>query len=171
MSVKADGIDEAMQALFGPGTDSTNRFDVLCSILSGKSDNIFWPVFHLGWSSCDDTWDHKDRLLQMIRERGAARPHLGHDDKVFYDRLPDLIRAYRGCSRSRVNGISWTTDRQVAAAFARGHRGIRVPDPVIAAAIIPKAAVVTVFTDRKESELIVKPDCLIELTVSAFELA
>ena len=43
------------------------------------------------------------------------------NEKTFYDELPDLITAYRGCSTWRKRGLSWTTDRRVAASFAKGH--------------------------------------------------
>jgi len=87
------------------------------------------------------------------------------NDAAFYDSLPDEVAVYRGCSRPRMSAISWTTDRQVADIFARGHRGIRVPDPVIASAVIPKSAIFTVVTSRNESEVIVDPRRLRKLAL------
>ena len=64
---------------------------------------------------------------------------------------------HRGCSRPRVRGVSWTTDRAVAKTFARGHRGIRLPEPVVATAMVPKAAIFATFTERNESEIVLDP--------------
>ena len=82
---------------------------------------------------------------------------------MFFDQLPDQVEVFRGCSRPRVRGVSWTTDRDVAAGFAQGHRSILVPDPVIVSAVIPKGAVFIVGTDRQESEVILDPRQLREL--------
>ena len=45
----------------------------------------------------------------------------------------------------------------MASKFAKGHRFIRVPDPVIVQAVVPKEAIFTVFTERKESEILLDP--------------
>lgn len=65
---------------------------------------------------------------------------------------------YRGCSLDRIHGLSWTTDRKVAEGFVYGHRGMRVPDAVIAKTRIRKNDIITVVTDRGESEVIIDPD-------------
>jgi hypothetical protein len=81
--------------------------------------------------------------------------------------LPDKLRVFRGCSRERVLGVAWTTDRQVAEGFARGHRGIPVPDPVVASGVIDRRQVFMTFDDRSESEIVLDPDGLRELNVCA----
>lgn len=78
--------------------------------------------------------------------------------RAFFDGLPDPIRVYRGCSRQHVMGIAWTTDRDVAKGFAQGHRGIPVPDAIIAEADIPKSAVFAIFLERDESEVLLNPE-------------
>ena len=50
-----------------------------------------------------------------------------------------------------------TTDVHVAEGFARGHRGIRVPDPVVATGTIAKSAVFLATNDRGESEVLGLP--------------
>jgi hypothetical protein len=83
--------------------------------------------------------------------------YLHPDDRTAYDELPEQILIYRGCSRSRVKGASWTTDINVAKAFAEGHRGIAVPDPVIASLRVPKSSIIGYYTARKESEVVISP--------------
>ncbi len=96
---------------------------------------------------------------------GEQLKFLEPDARGFFDSLPDLVTIYRGCNRSRVRGISWTTDRAVAEAFWRGHRNIRWPDPVLAEAFVPKEAVFAPFVGRQESELVIDPRRLRRLTV------
>jgi hypothetical protein len=49
-------------------------------------------------------------------------------------------------------------DRQaVAEGFARGHRGITVPDAVVAEYRITKPDIITVMPDMAESEVIIDP--------------
>jgi hypothetical protein len=74
--------------------------------------------------------------------------------------LPDTVEVFRGCSHPRLRGVSWTTDRAVAWSFARGHRGIRMPDPAVATAVIPKEEIFFVAAARQESEIVLNPDRL-----------
>jgi hypothetical protein len=67
------------------------------------------------------------------------------------------LQVFRGCSRARVCGIAWTMERTIAEGFARGHRGIRVPDPVVASALIPKDAIFFATDDRNENEIVLNP--------------
>lgn len=70
---------------------------------------------------------------------------------------PDRLTVYRGASRARIAAVSWTTDLEVARRFASGHRGIGVPDPVIAMAEISGDEVFWATDDRNESEILCLP--------------
>ena len=85
---------------------------------------------------------------------------------AFYQSLPQSVEIHRGCSIERKRGLSWTTDPKVAADFATGHRGIRVPNAVIARTIIPKDQILSVITDRQECEVIIDYRCLGDITMS-----
>ena len=60
-------------------------------------------------------------------------------------------------------------DSTVAEGFAHGHRGIRVPDPVIASAWVPKASIFALFSDRSESEALVDPARVVDLQVRDYD--
>lgn len=122
----------------------------------GHDGNAFWPVFLEAWPKCDDTWECRHDILEaMDFYRGFFLSYATDAERAFYDRLPNWITIYRGCSRDRVFGLSWTLDRKVAERFARGHRGIMVPDPVIAEAKVRTREILAVFTDRKEAEVLI----------------
>jgi hypothetical protein len=127
---------------------------------------IFWPVFCDCWSRCDDTWYLQPYLIPALRNHAPAI--LSEDEQKIFDALPDRVRVYRGCSRERINGASWTTDRSVAENFARGHRMIPVPDPVVATGIIAKVDIFMTHSRRNEDEVLLDPDRLQELSVETF---
>ena len=83
--------------------------------------------------------------------------HFSADQREAFDELPDVLTVYRGCSRARASGVSWTLDEEVAQRFTKGHRAIPVPDPVVVVGRITKAEIFGVFIDRNESEIVLDP--------------
>lgn len=151
---------------------STTRLDGLLDHLDGlanlEDSAVFWSIFHQVWSSCDATWEHGARAIQQLERAGHCGEFLGCEDKQFYSDLPEQVKVYRGCSRTRVKGISWTTDIDVAEDFAKGHRGIHVPRPVLARAVIYKGDILTVSSHRGEAEVLLNPSRLAGLSVCPF---
>lgn len=135
---------------------SCSRGRVLLSILRGipSDDPEFWRLFNEWFSACDNTHLIQGEFKEALRQHGRGIEWLSPDGMAFFDSIPDQVTLYRGCSRSRIHALSWTTDSNVAAGFATGHRSIRVPDPVLASATIRKAEILTVVVTREESEVI-----------------
>ena len=160
-------IEYIMKRLYGPGINSANRLPEMLSYLGDFSftPKVAWPVIHSAWGDCDNTWEHREDLIEfldMLNSMGDSEgmqptDYLRPEDKAAFESQPNYIRIYRGCSISRVYGFSWTADRKIAESFAQGHRGIIVPDPVIASFRIPKTRALGYYTDRMESEVLVDP--------------
>lgn len=160
------GIDAQ---LFGPHVNSDDRAALFLDLTEIVDSEVFWKVFHRCWALCDDTWDLTDQLIESLafhHSHDHAILHMTPQQDTFYKALPNVIKVFRGCSEGRVNGISWTTDRNVAVKFAKGHRGISVPTPVLVSATIRKADIYTVLTDREESEIILNPTALRKVSVT-----
>jgi len=157
LSVALNAIDQCCSA---EGSD--NRLSTLLSLIEDAHSKLFWPALIRNWSGCDDTWRTTTRLLGAMQahERFPRQGFYSEEQRVFYDSLPDSVEVFRGCSLPRLRGISWTTDRAISESFARGHRSIRVPEPVVASAVIPKKEIFFVATDRQESEIVLNPDRL-----------
>jgi hypothetical protein len=140
---------------------SDQRLPGLINALYDAPAAVFWPVLLHNWTMCDDTSRCLPDLLVLIRAHVAAGEHPAKywDAEAFGFReaLSAAVTVYRGCSRSRVDGISWTIDRSVADNFARGHRFIPVPDPVIATGTIARDLILAVFIERNEKELLIDP--------------
>jgi hypothetical protein len=130
---------------------------------------IFWPALMHLWDNCDNTWGHRARVLRAMKNaRKPAWAFLSPSQHQFFETLPPLVRVFRGCSAPRVRAVAWTTDRAVAEDFARGHRGIRVPDPVVASAIIPEEHMFFVTDGREEKEIVLNPRRLRNIVVEPF---
>lgn len=151
--------DEIIDKLHGVGINSKTRLQNMLNLTAFADGETFWRVFHETWSGCDDTWDLQDDLMEAIELHLETSPidFLDQEAREFYSSLPDRITIYRGCSRSRIHAVSWTTDLEVAKGFAKGHRGISVPDAVLMTAKIRKSDIITVIQDRDESEIIIDP--------------
>jgi hypothetical protein len=140
---------------------SDERVAELIPLIENEPPEIFWPIFLGNWSMCDAAWQWQHRLIPILRRVGPCPGGVyvehAEDGGQFWSELPDDLTLYRGCSRSHVEAISWTMDRGIAEGFARGHRGIRVPDAVIAIATIAKADIFAATNGRMESEVICLP--------------
>jgi hypothetical protein len=145
---------------YSVGLDSHARLPALLDLMEGMPAGVFWQVLTNQWNICDDTWRHVPALLELMRRHRAAAPARLNPS------FPTEFAVFRGSSRARARGISWTTDRAVALRFAQGHRRIPVPEPVIAAARIRRAGVFLFIRGRREHEVLLDPAALIGLRVA-----
>jgi hypothetical protein len=136
---------------------SEARLLTIVGLLERAPAEVVWPVFFSEWSHCDDTWQHMQRLLTLLRRNAPGLSYFDDDQRALFDALPKDITIYRGCSLERVFGLSWTLFPNVAVRFAQGHRFIPVPQPTIASARVRRDDVFAVIVDRKEDEIIVDP--------------
>jgi hypothetical protein len=146
--------------------DSHERLSVLLRRLYCAPREIFWPVFLDYWSVCDVTWWYQDWLISTLRQHAPAI--LPDAEQKIFNALPERVQVFRGCSRARIKGVSWTTERRIAEGFARGHRGIPVPDPVVVTGMIGKRDIFATNDDRNEHEVILDPYRLQELSVESW---
>jgi hypothetical protein len=164
--------DEVMAILFGPGVNSEERLDVMLALTRKKPASVFWPVFHGTWSLCDDTWHLRRELLAALWQKNAEAPGIGFlpvQPRALFDAIPDSFVVHRGCSESRIKGVSWTPERNVAESYARGHfnaYGVRFPNPVVVTATVPKSAIYGVYLKRDECEIVLDPRALSKLSVN-----
>lgn len=150
------------RVLFGPGVNSTTRLDAFLNWATWeRSGEEFWRAFHLAWTSADATWSCRDQLLERLeqeRDFSEACEWLPDaESRAFFASLPPWLKVYRGCEMDRVMGLAWTTERRVALEFARGHRGMETPNPIIASASVAKSDIFAAHADRQEFEIVVSP--------------
>lgn len=150
----------ASDRLFGIGIDSAVRAFALYNLLSNvwMPESYKWAIFQATWPSCDNI--ESDLIAQFedcFSGGSLGWEHLTGEDLAFYTSLPDEIPVFRGSNPARKFGWSWTTDKTVAASFAKGHRGMAVPEATIYSAVVQKTHVWSVFTVRGESEILSPP--------------
>jgi hypothetical protein len=146
---------------------SNERVKPLIAILSNVSPDQFWPTFFETWPMCDATGQFNNALLKLLRQQKIqgnewlkyVSPHI----QKLYKTLPDVLTIYRGCVgptieySGTVRRISWTLDRKIAEGFGRGHRSIKLPNPVVAEANYPKAEILALNLKRREREVLIDP--------------
>lgn len=139
--------------LFGNGLNSEDKADVIIAMYHEGYDII--KLCQMNWSGCDNfhhlVIEFTDAFLMT---NANVRSTLLEEDKQWFDGLPDVLTIYRGCAEGREYGLSWTADKSVAEAFARGHRNIRVPYPRLCIATINKYDAYFAFNDREEQEIV-----------------
>jgi hypothetical protein len=158
-------VEQIVKALW-KGTGSANRLEMFLAMTQFSDDSTFWKVFNAVWSDCDNTWDSQGDLRDEIEWRSInggplSQDFLDLDQRAFLDGLKtdhrSMITVYRGCSAPRLRGMSWTSDLDVARRFAKGHRGIPVPEAAVFRAKVRKDSIFTVILDRGESEVVLSP--------------
>lgn len=111
--------------------------------LEWTAGELFWEVIREAWPLFD-LIPHKE-FEKAFRCFKSFAPREG---------IPPRVTVYRGQSKNYPLGLSWTTSRAVAESFARGHRGIKPPDPVIYSVEVTKKQIAFLCDDREESEVV-----------------
>jgi hypothetical protein len=131
--------------------NSQDRMPNLIDLWAELQPPTFWRAMRAWWNMCDCSWDYGDAVLNLLRRHAATAPARKNRQGT------NETAIYRGCSRSRILGVSWTTDIEVARGFARGHRHIPITDPVIASAVVSRDGIFMRINSRKEREVLVDP--------------
>jgi hypothetical protein len=146
--------------LFLPYVDSMNRaFEMLEVFDEATTSEQIWRLFQVAWPTCDTVpYFVVDDLLEVLpRQAPYGVAYLEGKDAEFYAGLPESFIVYRGCRPTARDGLSWTTDVDVALLFAQGHRGVTIPEGVVYRTRVDKSDIFTVMTDRDESTIVLNP--------------
>lgn len=127
------------------------------------------------WRILGRIWGHNESLFQET----SIIPHLWNgcgihsieyrhysmstEDKKSLSKMPDEVTVWRGGFEGNLWGWSWTTDRNTALFFTKRF----IPDsrPIIAEARISKDTILAYLSDSSESEIVVDPSDVFNLTI------
>lgn len=115
------------------------------------SDYWYWYtlgtlwVNYSGWSDLN-LWKKLFESSRPNRPTSLMKP----DEYAVFQRLPDVVRAYRAHRPNETAWLSYTVDPRIAARFAV-ERGVNE----VVEYFIPKPYIVALFLRRKEAELLV----------------
>jgi hypothetical protein len=151
--------------------DSQTRAPAMAVALADESSEVFWPVFQTIWPISDAT-GRTALIGELLIEHFDDRELTGAD-AAFYDALPDEVEVWRGGNATdEGSGFAWTTERDVALSFARGHRHIKWPEPTVWRGLVQKRDILTVCATRDEAEVLVEfEDEQFRQTVTAHPVA
>ena len=146
--------------------DSTGRLGLALDLLAHEtSGEVFWTVLCATWCSSDNTWNHEQQLYALMILHSRTRHRYIPAANRPRDDWPKFIEVWRGCSRDHVMSVAWTLNKTVAEEYARGHRGIFMPNPVLAGAEIHKTAIYFVENEREEQEVVLDPSELRSMVI------
>lgn len=105
------------------------------------------------WSSFDNVWEFRYELQEMLLWCANCREMMTPKERHILATLPDLITIYRGCGPENADGICWSLDRDVAAAFPFKGRYLAA-EPMLVTATVSRDEVIAYKNDREEQEII-----------------
>jgi hypothetical protein len=159
-------VRELLKSLHEPDTaELGRRVKRLIDSLEEAPSALFWPVFLNTWFSCAGSWPYQPKLLDMLRQHAQQEPATNYMHPAvteFFEGLPPVVTAFRGCGRGRVLGLSWSPSQRIANLYAGAH----LSHPVIATAKVPRSAIFAVFVGSN-CEIVVDPQYLREVQFEA----
>lgn len=121
--------------------------------------DLFWPVIS-GWWSLMDLIDHRHAqelfaCFEQAWDLATFAPDARFSSMKFHHQRRRTVRLYRGQDADGYVGLSWTTNPSIALEFARGHRGIKNPKPIVCEIVVDRRQQVWLFlTERQEDEAV-----------------
>ncbi len=103
------------------------------------------------------------KLLSMFKK--AAPEHLmSEKEQALLQSLPEQVTVYRGLTSynaKKIEGLSWTLNQHTAEWFAQRYN----EQGKVYQATVNKADIIAILTDRNESEVIIDPKTLKDISV------
>ena len=145
--------------------DKPYRVLALHAIHTEVEASNFWHLFHHWWNTIENPSDHLDKVLEMLDHTSGLQQDLHFDpsrlnemdaeDLDAYNDLPYMFTVYRGCHGFNEDGVSWTTDEEVAKKFAL--RMAIDGKCVLIEGTVHKNDIIAYYLGRGEDEIVVHP--------------
>lgn len=116
----------------------------------------WWPLLGLVWYSCTDIAGARKKLTAELKQATPEdlRMMMSAPSAAAWDALPPEFTVYRGCDEGNRPGLSWTTCREVATAYALSPRLLRPGRvPLLLTGSVNKRFCV-LMVDRGEAEVV-----------------
>jgi len=143
------------------------RVGALLDIADEVDDATYWELVGSVWIDSENIWQNEDAWDEVLHADREERDRVMDDeDRACLAMLPDEFPIYRGFSvEGREDGLSWTTDKIRAKWF--GKRFAELHDGAyLASGVVSKSDVIAHFMGRGESEIVVLPERVRDLTVT-----
>ena len=120
------------------------------------------------WSGTDVLRYHRYDFLCMFDSATRSGPVTDDPTRIPQILRKKKLRIYRGACLAERNdeiGLSWTTDKTVALGFLSDRFHQSSADPILLSAQVSPAECFGFFFERGESEVVVDPDILTDITI------
>ncbi len=141
--------------------DKSDRFDKLLSIQDRLSNKLYYELLGDTWTTSEYVSQYFDEWYEAFTVERADRHYcMTPGERTEFSLLSESIRIYRGHTADNANGLSWTTDKDLAIWFANRFKE---DGPQVTEGMIDKKWVLAYFNRRNEHEIVAHPDSVIEL--------
>jgi hypothetical protein len=122
-------------------------------------DKDYWETLRMVYETNQNPSGYWHTFRRFFASRRKNREYLMEpEERDLFRRLPDSFTVYRGYSRFRGEGMSWTLDRRVADWFA--HRRADWGQPRVITGVARRDDVLALLESAGEAEVLV-PDGLV----------
>lgn len=124
----------------------------------------YWPLVIEFWMDSENIHQNYELWTDLwsAEDMGCPREHgMEESELTDFATLPDEITVYRAVAcEEYANGLSWTTDFDVAAGIFARHPNVTVhhQGALLITGTIPKSNVLVFLTARDEAEIVALPD-------------
>lgn len=103
---------------------SYSRMGALLAARKNMQWQVFYKALGLIWTISDDIARHRFVLYRVFANASRYQLNLMMDtkEKRVLEKMPEIIKIYRGCYSHNLNGLSWSIDREIAAQFTLQNR-------------------------------------------------
>ena len=143
----------------------------LLSARKHMQSQVFYKALGMIWSISDDVAKHKYVLYRVFANTTIYQLDLMMRSKEIraLRALPEIIPICRGCYQNNRSGLSWSTDKEIAAGFTLQNRYQQSGQPRLLLESRIKREHAVLMLERNEQEIIatkiIRPVKILELGI------
>jgi len=136
--------------------DSYARMGALLLARRHMQWQVFYKALGLIWTISDDLVRHKHVLHRVFANSTRCQLDLmmGPKEKIALNNMPETIIIYRGCYPNNRSGLSWSTDKEIAAGFTLQNRYQQQGQPRLLLEARIRRGHAILMLERNEQEII-----------------
>lgn len=138
-----------------------HRLDAFYEAAEFMDDETYWKLLGDIWIDSENIWQNEALWVEVLHsDRDERTSIMDEDDLKVHAELPADVEVYRGCNRDeRIEGLSWTTDKEIARWFARRlYLEGECDEPSVAVGRVARKNVIACFNGRNEKEVVALPE-------------
>lgn len=130
------------------------RLDAFIKIKHLLPDIKYWELASSIWTDSENINFNRSIWKNVLKSKRSGKEYFMEiEDRNYLENLPQTITVFRGCNEKNKNGLSWTTDREVAEKFAERFSTMSQGSTVLSKTI-NKKKIFAYLSSRSESEII-----------------